>query len=375
MVDTIRGLELWEGLRTGSIPRVVDMRNEDDIRAAPFDGPPGTMVDSIPIWRALDEPEQLAGAIEDGTALVCALGHGAEMVVDMLAESGRRTVALEGGMAAWARLLVAVEIGLPPGAGIRVWQVLRPAKGCLSYVIGVPGRGAVVVDPARFVAPYLELVESAGMQLVAVVDTHLHADHISGGAELARTAGVPYLLPAGDCPEGTFPGGDPASLELDPERRAEIIRLHLPGHTPGSTAVSVPGVLLAAGDTLFPHGVGRPDLTGQAEVLARQLHASIHDRLAGIPADTRLLAAHWSRPEDIGADGTVVSRLGDVLGADHLTGLDVDRFVEQVAATLAPAPPSYDRIREINAGAEAGEEELEILEVGRNQCSAGMRPS
>lgn len=375
MTDTITAAQLWDGLLRGTVPRVVDMRNDEDAEAAPFDGPPGTIVDAVPIWRALDEPEQLAGSIEDGTALVCAQGHGAEMVAEMLAESGRRSVALEGGMVAWSRLLVGVELSLAPGAGVTAWQVLRPAKGCLSYVIGVPGAGAVVVDPARFVEPYMDLVEAAGMHLVSVVDTHLHADHISGGPSLAAAAGVPYLLPAGDLPGGVTDPDDGRSIDLDADCHVELLRLHLPGHTPGTTAVSVPGVLLAAGDTLFPHGVGRPDLTGQAVELARQLYSSIHDRLASMPAETLLLAAHWSRPEDIGPDGTVVSRLGEVLRSDHLTTLDVDSFVGAVAASLAPAPPSYDRIREINGGAPGSEAEIETLEVGRNQCAAAMRQS
>ena len=374
MGDTITPMDLWHGLCRNEVPGVVDLRNPEDAAAVPFEGPPGTRVEAVPIWRALDEPAELAGRIGEGTALICAQGHGSEMLVEMLAAEGRGSVSLEGGMEAWSRLLVVVplEIDTGPADGIGIWQILRPAKGCLSYVLGVPGAGAVVVDPARFVDPYLDLLDAAGMRLEAVVDTHLHADHISGGPALAAAAGAPYLLPAGDLPGGG-PGGEPEpTLRLDQARSIELLTLHLPGHTPGTTAVVVAGVALAAGDTLFLGGVGRPDLTGQADPLARELFKSIHERLACMPDDMLLLPAHWSRPGEIGPGGTVTARLGQVLQRDLLTTLEVDRFVEQVVGSLAPAPATYDRIREVNAGAATSEEELDLLEVGRNRCAAQM---
>ncbi len=371
MTQSVNALQLWRGLSDGSIPAVLDLRNPDDAAAAPFEGPPGSRITAEPLWRVLDDPAATAGRIADGTVAVCAHGNGSEMIADLLAEEGRRALSLEEGMLAWNRLLVPERISLDTAPGLAVWQLLRPAKGCLSYVIGVPGAKAVVVDPARHHEVYLELLAEAGMELAAVVDTHLHADHISGGPALAAAAGASYVLPpmelAGQ--EGAA-GEDPESIELDTDHQVRLVRLRLPGHTPGSTAVTLPGVFLASGDTLFCNGVGRPDLTGQADRLARMLFSSIHDQLAGMPASTLLLPAHWSRPDDVGSDGTVTARLGDVLGSDTLSGLDADAFVAAITANLSPAPASYERIRAINAGAPAGQEEVDELEVGRNQCAA-----
>jgi glyoxylase-like metal-dependent hydrolase (beta-lactamase superfamily II)/rhodanese-related sulfurtransferase len=364
---------VWRGLADGSIPGVVDLRNPDDQAAAPFEGPPGATVTPAPLWRVLDDPEGWAAQIADHTVAVCALGHGAEMVADVLGEQGRRVTVLEGGMAAWNPLLVAEPLRLPGGTALEAWQLLRPAKGCLSYVVGVRGAGAVVIDPARDPHPYLELAASARMEIVAVIDTHLHADHISGGPTLAEAAGAPYLLPSQELVAATDrgdPRDDPAGIDLSPGEQVQLLRLYLPGHTPGTTAVAVPGVLLAAGDTIFRGGVGRPDLTGQADTLARELYESIHDRLAGIPPETLLLPAHWSVPTDIDSSGTVTARLGDVLGADGLAGLGLDAFVEAVTGSLKPAPGTYERIRALNAGAAAEPGELDRLEVGRNQCAA-----
>jgi glyoxylase-like metal-dependent hydrolase (beta-lactamase superfamily II)/rhodanese-related sulfurtransferase len=377
MADPVTAAKVWAGLADGSVPGVVDLRNPEDRLAAPFEGPPGAEVTPAPLWRVLDDPEGWAAEVPDGAVAVCALGHGAEMVADLLAEQGRRVTYLEGGMAAWSALLVVEPLRLPPGTPLEAWQLLRPAKGCLSYVVGIRGAGAVVIDPARWPGPYLELTDTAGMDIVAVVDTHLHADHVSGGPSLAAAAGAPYLLPreelAGAAGSRGGAGTAPSSIELSAGEQVELIRLRLPGHTPGTTAVAVPGVFLAAGDTIFRGGVGRPDLTGQADALARELYASIHDRLAGIPPETLLLPAHWSSPAEIDASGTVTARLGDVLSADSLAGLGVEAFVEAVTASLSPAPDTYERIRAVNAGALAEPDELDRLDVGRNQCAARMR--
>ena len=369
MTDQVDALQLWRGLSDGTIPAVLDLRNPDDVAAAPIEGPPGTRVVTEPLWRVLDDPAATAGRIPDATVAVCAHGNGSEMVADMLAEEGRRASSLREGMVAWNRLLVPERVMLAGAPGLAAWQLLRPAKGCLSYVVGAPGAGAVIVDPARHYQAYLDLLEQESMSLVAVVDTHLHADHLSGGPALAAATGAPYVLSPAELPAGGD-GADPETIELDAEHHLQLMRLRLPGHTPGSTAVVLPGVFLAAGDTLFRNGVGRPDLTGQADRLARMLFASIHEQLSGMPASTVLLPAHWSRPEDLGRDGTVTATLGEVLGTDTLAGLDVDAFVAAVIASLSPAPASYDRIREVNAGAPAGAEEMDELEIGRNQCAA-----
>ena len=375
MADTVQALQLWRGLADGSIPAVLDLRNPDDVAAAPFEGPPGSSVIAEPLWRVLDDPASTAERVPDGTVAVCAHGNGSELIAELLHDEGRRAVSLQDGMLAWNRLLVPERIELPDAPDLVLWQLLRPAKGCLSYLIGVPGGGAVVVDPARHYESYLELLVQNSMRLVAVVDTHLHADHLSGGPALAAAGRAPYVISPIDMIGGLDDPADrrddPEKIELDADHHVELVRLRLPGHTPGSTAVVLPGVFLAAGDTLFCNGVGRPDLTGQADQLARMLFSSIHEQLSDMPGSTRLLPAHWSRPDDVGSDGTVTAALGEVLGSDTLSGLDVDRFVAEITASLSPAPASYDRIREINAGSSADPEEMDELEIGRNQCAAG----
>lgn len=367
----ISAADLFAALARGEVPQLVDLRNPDDAAATPLEGPRPVATTCIPLWHVLDDPAGYAGQIAEGAVLLCAKGNGSAMVADLLAEHGRRTRSLAGGTQAWSQLLVRVE--LPTTGGLRAWQFQRPAKGCLSYLLGVPGGGAVVVDPARHLAGYLELLEQEQMTLLRVVDTHLHADHVSGGPALAEATGAGYALPVADAgvvPWPTQPLADGEQVRLAPGVLAEIVALHLPGHTPGTTAVLVRDQLLMSGDTVFVRGVGRPDLTGQAETLARALFASVRERLAALSPQTLLLPAHWSSAAEFGPQGRVAVQLGEVLAGDLLAGLDVDAFISQVLRTLPAAPAAYDRIRAVNAGAAAGAEELDELEIGRNQCAA-----
>jgi hydroxyacylglutathione hydrolase len=177
--------------------------------------------------------------------------------------------------------------------------------GCLShasYLIGDQGSGrAVVVDPQRDVSGYLADAERARLRIERVIETHFHADFLSGHLELAAQTGA--VISYGESSRAEFPievlhDGD--RLDLG---EVQLRILATPGHTPESICVvvyehsgdEVPyGVL--TGDTLFIGDVGRPDLLSSegvtAEELARQLYRSIHDKLLVLPDDTRVFPAH-----------------------------------------------------------------------------------
>lgn len=372
MAREMEANEMYLAAFDGLLPEIVDLRNPEEAAAQPLEMPRAVPVRQAALWHVLDDPKGFATQIPSGAVLVCAHGNGSAMVADELAEHGLTVCSLAGGAQAWSELLIPRELPLPDAA-VRTWQFLRPAKGCLSYLIGVPGEGCIVIDPARHFSGYLELAAAHDMTLTHVVDTHLHADHISGGPALAAQAGAKYSLPeedSGSVPWPTTLLSDGESLHMGAGATADVMALHLPGHTPGTTAVSIRNVLVAVGDTVFVRGVGRPDLTGHAEELALQLFDSVRERLGALSPDTLLLPAHWSSSEEISPAGTVSTTLGAVMAADLLAGLDARAFVERVLASLPAAPASYDRMRAINAGSVATEEEQQQLEVGRNQCAA-----
>ncbi|MFC5997475.1 MBL fold metallo-hydrolase [Quadrisphaera sp. GCM10027208] len=372
MADTITPAQLFEEIAAGSVPEILDVRNADEFAASRVEGSRPVATRNVPVWRVMEGLDEIAPTVPAGTVVVCGQGNGSELVAEELEAAGVRARSLVGGTDAWQRLLVPREIpGL--GEGLRAWQLQRPAKACLSYVIGVPGQGCVVVDPARVPETYLGLAEEHGMRIRHVVDTHVHADHVSGGPALAEQVGAEYHLPPEDAggvvPFPNRPLHDGDVLDLG-GATVRTMTMHLPGHTPGTTALLVNDRLLLSGDTVFVRGLGRPDLTGQAEQLARDLFRSVHERLEPLDPDTVVAPAHWSTAEEIGPDGLVTTTLREIFTATLLSEAAIEAFVEEIVTSLPAAPETYDTIRKVNAGLQLPEDELDVLDVGRNQCAA-----
>ena len=122
---------------------------------------------------------------------VCAKGDTSEYVAEGLLRLGYRCANLAGGMRAWGEFYSARTVTESPE--LAIYQISRAARGCLSYVIAGEGR-AIVVDPSRHLGIYRDLLREKKLALEAVIDTHGHADHISGGAALAAEAGCKYWL-------------------------------------------------------------------------------------------------------------------------------------------------------------------------------------
>lgn len=372
MTRSITPAELYAEIEDGRCPYVLDVRNQDEYATWQIEGTRPVPMKNVPIWVAVEESEALAQEIPDDTVVVCAHGNGSDLLIDVLQDEGREVRTLAGGTAAWAELLVPRRIeGLPEG--MVGYQIARPAKACLSYLIGVPGHGCIVVDPARFPQTYLDLAAQHGMTITHVVDTHIHADHISGGPAMAADLGVPYHVPVEDSgtqtPFANEPLPDGATIDLG-AATLEVLAIKMPGHTPGSTCIHIPGHLILTGDTVFVRGLGRPDLTGKASELATELFHTIHDRLAPLERATTVMPAHWTLMEEINDRGMVETTLGKIFEADIMSVEDMERFIEEIVSTLPAAPDFYDTIRLVNAGQAATAEEIETLEIGKNQCAA-----
>ncbi len=374
MARTVTTRELYDEIAAGTVPMILDVRNQDEFAAWQVEGPKPVPTRNLPVWMAVEEIEDLAKELPDNSVVICAHGNGSDLLLDMLADEGKSARSLEGGTQAWSWLLVAKR--LPDLAdGIVGWQVQRPSKACLSYVFGVPGKKAIVIDPARFPQDYIDLAASEGMTITHVIDTHIHADHISGGPELAAKVGATYHVPVEDTgkaptPFANEPLADGQEIDLG-DATVRVLNIKTPGHTPGSTCISLPGSFLVTGDTVFVRGIGRPDLTGRAEELATDLFHTVHERLQPLDPETMVLPAHWSFDSEVGEDGLVRTTLGDIFQSTLLSQTELTAFIEQIITSLPSAPDTYDTIRLVNSGREeATEEELEILEIGKNQCAA-----
>jgi glyoxylase-like metal-dependent hydrolase (beta-lactamase superfamily II)/rhodanese-related sulfurtransferase len=372
MARTVTSQELYDEIASGDVPMILDVRNQDEFAAWQIEGLKPVEMRNLPIWMAVEQFDDLINEVPENTVVVCAKGNGSDLLLDMFADEGKTVRNLEGGTAAWAELLVPKRLSSLPD-GMIGWQIQRPSKACLSYIIGVPGQGCIVVDPARFPDFYVNLAASEGMTIKHVIDTHVHADHITGGVELAAKTGAEYHVPiedtGGETPFPNRPLVDGEVLDLG-DRSIETLAIKMPGHTPGTTCVHIPGHLLLTGDTVFVRGVGRPDLTGQAEELARELYHTVHDRLQPLDPATEVLPAHWSFPDEVDATGLVRTTLGHVFESTLLNEEDLVKFVQEIITSLPDAPDTYDTIRLVNSGKEATAEEIEFLEIGKNQCAA-----
>jgi glyoxylase-like metal-dependent hydrolase (beta-lactamase superfamily II) len=217
--------------------------------------------------------------------------------------------------------------------------------GCASYLFGCGGLGkAAVVDPQEGdVDDYLAFAASKGMAITHVIETHVHADHRSGGRLLAQRAGAAYCLHASAAVDFPFtPLEDGQELELGNVR---IRVLHTPGHSAESVCLLVTDLrrgpepwFILTGDTLFAGAVGRPDLPGDMLRQAELLHGSLQ-RLLALPEDLEVYPAHFAGSAcGAGMSGKPSSTLAFEKRFSALLSLDRPAFV--AAVCQVPAKPA-----------------------------------
>jgi hydroxyacylglutathione hydrolase len=231
-------------------------------------------------------------------------------------------------------------------------QVLYPDLGCASYLLGDAGE-AIVVDPRWDIAPYLEIAEAEHLRIAHVVDTHDHADHVSGRVRLAQATGARSYRP------GSHEDGRADVVAAGDEIIAGSVRLTAvatPGHRPEHLTFLVSDLsrgpepwMLLSGDSLLIGDVARPDLAVEAREGAHALHASLR-RLLDLDDHVEVWPAHigGSLCGGAGLSGKSSSTIGFERRHNSRLGLDEDNFVQGLTAKLPSRPPNVERIVEIN---------------------------
>jgi hydroxyacylglutathione hydrolase len=229
-------------------------------------------------------------------------------------------------------------------------QFVDEDLGCASYLVGDEAAGEVVlVDPAYAIEPYLAEAERLSARIVRVLETHTHADHVSGHGRLALEHGVPVAihgLAGAAYPHQALADGDEVAAG-----DVNIRCLHTPGHRPEHCCF-IAGRALFTGDSLFVGSVGRPDLAVEAREGAEGLFHSMQ-RLLELPDDVRVYPGHVAGSLcGVGLSSDPSSTIGAERTANALLALStVDDFVESAAAaTTTPRPPNMERIVELNRG-------------------------
>ncbi len=307
---------------------------------------------------------------------VCAKGDTSEFVAQGLRRLGYATANLKGGMKAWGEHYTVRT--LIEGPDLAIYQVSRPARGCLSYLMASAGK-AIVIDPLRHLDPYLDLVRGKGFTIETVIDTHGHADHISGGPALAARTGASYYLHPYDAihPMDVLPATIAYEAIRDgqifPVGRHDLMALHIPGHTLGLVALRLGDRYLFAGDSIFIRSIARPDLGGKAATWA-PLHGRSLRRLLGLPGGLTVLPGHFSSLEEADGAGQFAASLAELKqqndGLVVLQRESEEGFVRYLLESLPKFIPEYVDIKRVNAGLLApAEEDAATLELGKNVCA------
>ena len=349
-------------------PLVLDIRHREEFEEWHI---PGSI--NVDVYDELtDNPEQAKGPLSDlprkeEIVTVCAAGVVSETATQVLKELDYDAVTLTDGMNGWSRVHRHAKV--PATLDGALIQVARPGKGCLSHVLISDGEAAVF-DPSHYLDEYDAILDEYDADLIGVFDTHAHADHVSGAAELADRHDVPYYLhPKDALAIDATPVVDGQTVTVG---SLDIVVIHTPGHSEGSVSFDIGGAALITGDTLFHESVGRVELGVEAgiedsdvEQNAATLYESLQ-RLLNRPDDTVVLPAH-----DPGSpEPPVTATLAEIKERNTDLGRDRDEFVEELASDIPDHPPNFERVKRTNVGQESvPTDELAELELGPNNCA------
>ncbi|WP_026190359.1 MBL fold metallo-hydrolase [Halomicrobium katesii] len=387
---------LKDRIDDGEDVTLLDARMSADYEEWRIDGESVTSI-NVPYFEFLDDEidESVLDRIPDDreVTVLCAKGGASEYVAGTLVEQGYEVDHLEDGMNGWASIYEAVEVERYDGAGTLL-QYQRPSSGCLGYLLYDDGEAAII-DPLRaftdrYLADAAELrsaspasqarqdADDLGVDLQYALDTHIHADHISGVRalddegvegvipEAAVDRGVTYADELTTAADGdTFQVGD-----------ATIEAVHTPGHTTGMTSYLIDDSLLATGDGLFVESVARPDLEEGDEGApdaARTLYESLQERVLTLPDDTLIGGAHFSDAAEPDDDGTYTAPIGELVAEMDALTMDEEAFVDLILSDMPPRPANYEEIIATNLGQNAVDDEAAFtLELGPNNCAASQ---
>jgi glyoxylase-like metal-dependent hydrolase (beta-lactamase superfamily II)/rhodanese-related sulfurtransferase len=382
-VPAISVSDLLQAADRGDPLLLLDVRNADEVAAWTFEARRPVETVRVPYFDFIEDEAGSVARVPAGRDVVvlCAQGGSSEMVAGILIEAGVPARNVRGGMVAYGEYLQPAPVPLGPGEAARaaIWQINRRGKGCLSYVVSSGGE-AVVVDPMKNVQWFESFAFQHGLRIVRVLDTHIHADHVSGGPALSARLGVPYSVSAGGEAELRHPVSSLDDGQVirvgGPGRGTVDVRVvRTPGHTPGSASYLVAGRYLLTGDTIFVGSVGRPDLGGHVDEWGRMLFATLTGVLASLPDDVLVLPAHYAGVHEIGDDGVVSGRLGLLRRTvPELQFRSADELLASIRAAVTVPPASYAEIIRVNLGvSSAPPDTITEWELGRNECAASAR--
>jgi glyoxylase-like metal-dependent hydrolase (beta-lactamase superfamily II) len=302
--------------------------------------------------------------------LYCRVGNTSQFSSQILNKMGFNSYSLIGGIHGWSGIASDARVSLESKPESVLVQIRRNGKGCLSYLIGSNGEAAIV-DPSVDISIYLKTAQRENLKITKVIETHVHADHLSRAMEISQETGAEYFLPENNRVDFSYSPLEDEDEIFVGDLMINVIRT--PGHTGESVCLLVEGEVLLTGDTIFVDSLGRPDLEKGdegAEQGARLLYQSLQDKILTLPENVRILPAHHGKP--IGFDSKPIeAQLRELKSNLPPLKTEQEQFVQRIISGLSQKPPNFSIIIAINEGKQTlGFINPLDLEAGPNRCAA-----
>jgi len=363
MNRTITPQNLFDILRSQNRTVLVDVRSPKEFAQ-------WSIYNSINIPLG-DLPKKTARLSRSKSVIVfCNHGNDSKKAASLLAGKGVQAQSLIGGLKAWNAIYDFVPIE-EKHSTLKVYQCKRLGKGCLSYIVVLPDdKSAIIVDPTRHIEVYLSFLKKNNWKTVAVLDTHVHTDHISGAKKLAKKLSVPHLLPKRSKVDFPFVPLEEALPKI--AVGATITCFETPGHTNEGMAILIDELFLISGDTLFIDALTRIDFGEDLDAASTNLYASINQLLYKLKDRVHVLPAHTTQSMIPGplriATLRYVKLFNPIKEFTNASAL-ASYFQKQ----RLPDPPNYKAIREYNrAKKNPRGVDVDELELGGNFCAIAL---
>ena len=294
----------------------------------------------------------------------CAGGNMSLVAANLLSTQGYDAYSLEGGMKGWSLAWNTASISFE---NFELIQFRRTGKGCLSYIL-ITGNEAMVVDASLDIEVYQQYLLSGKAVLKYVIETHIHADHLSRSKRLAESSNATLYLPANNRVNFDFePITETTVFKIG---NISIKAIQTPGHTLESTSYLIDDKVLLTGDTLFINGVGRPDLKAnndEAVQKSKLLYQSLQKLLA-LDENIIVLPAHTSQPIDFD-NIPIQTTIGSIKKNVAILQLSEEEFITAIQQRIPPTPANYLAIIEKNIKGGFSDINPIDLEAGPNRCA------
>ena len=322
----------------------------------------------------------------------CTHGQRSSNAAKMLSELGYKVKTIEGGLDGWSNLYDIAVVETDSDI-LKIWQIRRVSKGCMSYIVAsLKDKKATIIDPTcKFETVLKDILEENGLKITRVIDTHMHADHLSGSTRIASKYGAEISI-------SSLEKYDTKDLDSEKSMKHTLIHdgekleigdgiyleaIHTPGHTDGSISfkLEIRGTgemktendvrnskyFLFTGDTIFVNGVGRPDLHKKSEEYAQKLYQTYQQKLFNLLDKAVILPAHYNSGfKHAKPVFDTIKSIKQKLNS--ITQSEKD-FLNYITSNIPPQPMNYEQIVSINKNLTPCDRvEQQDLESGPNSC-------